>query len=61
MIVLMVSDDIIVVRIIVGWVVVVSLGLQGCWGGEKSVFGELYKIMIYGNNMIAQKITSNGI
>ena len=37
MIVLMVSSDCIVVLIVVGWVVVVSLGSYGCWGGEKPV------------------------
>ena len=41
MIVIVVSDNRIVVRIAVGWVVVVILGLQGCWGGEKPIFEEL--------------------
>ena len=38
MIMFMVYDDHIVVRIVVGWVVVVSLGLQGCWGVDKNYF-----------------------
>ena len=38
MIVLMVSADFIVVQIVVSKVVVVSLGLLGCWGGDKPIF-----------------------
>ena len=37
-IVFMMTDDSIVVQIIVGWVVVGSLGSQGCWGGRKTYF-----------------------
>ena len=38
MIVLMVSSDSITVLIVVGWVVVVSLGSYVCWGGDKTYF-----------------------
>ena len=37
-IVIVVSDDILVVWFVVDWVVVVSLGLQGCCGGDKTCF-----------------------
>ena len=36
--VLVVSTDFVVVLIVVGWVVVLSLGSQGCWGGGKNYF-----------------------
>ena len=37
--VIVVSDERIVVRMVLGWVVVLSLGLLGCWGGDKTYFG----------------------
>ena len=37
--VIIMSDDCVVVRIVVGWVVVISLGSYGYWGGEKTYFG----------------------
>ena len=37
-ILIVVSDDCIVVRIVVGWFVVVSLGFSGCWSGDKTCF-----------------------
>ena len=36
--IIVVSDYCVFVRIVVGWVVVVSLGSWGCWGGEKLIF-----------------------
>ena len=38
---IVVSTDHVVVRIVVGWVVFVSLGSQGCWGGDKTYFREI--------------------
>ena len=36
--VIVVSDDCIVFRIVIGWVVVVSLGSYDCWSGDKAYF-----------------------
>ena len=36
--VIVVSADHVVVQILVGWIVVVSLGSQGCQGGDKTYF-----------------------
>ena len=46
--VIVVSADYIIVRIVVSWVVVVSLGLQRCWGGDKNYFEELYERQMQG-------------
>ena len=34
--VIVVSYDCVAVRIVAGWVVVLILGLLGCWGGDKT-------------------------
>ena len=47
MIVIMVSDDCVVVRIVVGWVVVANFGSQGCWGGKKAYFRGIVKSILY--------------
>ena len=39
---IVVSVDYVVVLIVVVWVVVVSLCLYGCWGGEKPIFEEFW-------------------
>ena len=46
--VVVVSADSVVVRIVVSWVVVVSFDLQGCWGGDKNYFEELYERQMEG-------------
>ena len=35
---IIVSSDCMVIRIVLGWVIVVSLGLYGCCGGDKTYF-----------------------
>ena len=40
----MMSSNNIIVRIVVGWVVVVGIGSQGCWGGDKTYFRGIVKI-----------------
>ena len=46
-IVILVSTDHIVVRIVVGWVVVANFGSQGYWGGDKTYFRGIVKSILY--------------
>ena len=46
MIVIVVSDDCIVVKILGGWVVVVSLCSSDCWGGGKILFSRNCKVIV---------------
>ena len=50
MIMIVVSDDPIFVRIVLGWFVVVILGSLSCWGGDKTCLqGIIIMVMMHGD------------